>query len=133
VTAHLPQIDSATESFWRGLADGRLLGSRCNGCAAVADYHRGFCPACWSDDVADVVLSGRGTLYSFSEVHMNPMPPFGDQVPYIAALVDLEEGPRLATRLVDVEADDVESGMRLEARFEPVDDGVGTVLFAPAG
>ena len=132
MSQHRPEIDDVTRPYWRGLAEGRLLGSRCRACDEIAGYHRGFCPACWSDDVVDVELSGRATLYSYSVVHANPMPPFADLVPYVAALVDLDEGPRLATRLIDVDPEDVAIGMRLTARFEVVDEGEGVVLFGPA-
>jgi uncharacterized OB-fold protein len=131
MSQHRPEIDDATRAFWQALADGRLLGSRCRACGKIADFHRGFCPSCWSDDVEDVELSGRATLYSYSVVHANPMPPFADLVPYVAALVDLEEGPRLATRLVDLDPGQVAIGMALTARFEEVDAGEGAVLFGP--
>lgn len=128
---HRPEIDEATRSFWQAAADGRLLGSRCRACGLLAGYPRGFCPSCWSADVEDVELSGRATLYTYSVVHANPMPPFADLVPYAAALVDLEEGPRLATRLVDLEVDQIAIGMPLAARFEVVEPGEGVVLFGP--
>ena len=63
---------------------------------------------------------------------MNPMPPFGDHVPYVTAVVELEEGPRLMTRLIDIDPESVSIGMRLSARFETVDEGEGLVLFGPA-
>jgi uncharacterized OB-fold protein len=129
---HRPEIDEATRAFWHGLAEGRLLGSRCCSCHKVASHHRGFCPACWSADVEDVELSGRATLYTYSIVHVNPMPPFSALVPYITAIVELDEGPRLATRLVDVEREQITIGMPLSARFERVDPEEGIVLFGPA-
>ena len=58
------------------------------------------------------------TLYTYSVVRTNPMPPFADGVPYVAAVVDLEEGPRLTTNILDCEPEDVEVGMRVEAVFE---------------
>jgi uncharacterized OB-fold protein len=131
VSQHRPEIDDTTRSFWQGLADGRLLGARCRACGEIADFPRGFCPSCWSDDVEDVELSGRATVYSYSVVHVNPVPPFADLVPYVAALVDLEEGPRLATRLVDIDPESVSIGMAVTARFEAVDEDEGVVLFGP--
>ena len=128
---HRPEIDAATRAVWQGLAEGRLLGSRCRACGEIASFHRGFCPACWSDDVHDVELSGRATLYTYSVVHMNPMPPFAELVPYVAAIVELDEGPRLATRLVDVDRDEIAIGRPLAARFETVEPGEGIVLFGP--
>ena len=132
MSPHRPEIDDVTRSFWQAAAEGRLLGSRCRACDEVANHHRGFCPSCWSDDVVDVELSGRATLYTYSVVHVNPMPPFADLVPYVAAIVELAEGPRVATRLVDVAPADLTIGMPLTARFEQVQPGEGIVLFGPA-
>jgi uncharacterized OB-fold protein len=87
---------------------------------------------CWSEDVTEVELSGDAVLYAFSVVHKNPMPPFADLVPYVAALVDLDEGPRMMTRLVDVDPADVHIGMRLRATFERRSDEWGLVLFRPS-
>lgn len=133
MSQHRPEIDSSTESYWRALADGRLVANSCRSCGAVDAHPRGFCPACWSADVEEVELSGRAVLHSFSVVHANPVPPFAELVPYVAALVDLDEGPRIATRLVDVDPDTVEIGMALTARFERIDEGEGIVLFGPPG
>jgi len=126
-----PDIDTTTSAFWRGAAEGRLLGSSCAECGAIAMYPRGFCPSCWSDQVEDVELSGKATLYTDSVVRMNPMPPLADGVPYVAAVVDLEEGPRLMTRLVD-DPESVSIDMQLSARFATVDDDEGMVVFGPA-
>ena len=62
----------------------------------------------------------------------NDLPPFGPQVPYIAAVVDLDEGPRVMTRIVDCEVDQLAIGMRLHLRTEPVTDDVTRAVFAPA-
>lgn len=129
---HRPEIDDTTSEFWAAAADGRLVADRCGDCGTLAPYPRGFCPACWSSDVAAEELSGRATLYTYSEVHVNPMPPFKDLTPYVAAIVDLEEGPRMVTRLVDVPISDVEIGMALRATFEWVDEDEGLVLFTRA-
>ena len=66
--------------------------------------------------------SGRATLYTWSVVHVNDLPPFPERVPYVAALVDLEEGPRMMTNVVDCEFDELEGGMALEVVFEQVSD-----------
>ena len=132
MSQHRPEIDGSTQSFWKGAAEGRLIGSRCPACGQIATYPRGFCPACWSEVVEDVELSGRATLYTYSVVHVNAMPPFGELVPYVAAIVDLEEGPRMMTRIVDVDIAKVRIGMALKARFETIDPDEGVVLFGPA-
>lgn len=129
---HRPDIDDTTRGYWAAAAEGRLVADRCADCGALAPYPRGFCPQCWSANVSLEELSGRATLYTYSEVHANPMPPFKDLVPYIAAIVDLEEGPRVVTRLVGLPIEEVEIGMALQARFERVDEGEGLVLFTRA-
>lgn len=129
---HRPEIDDTTRGYWAAAADGRLVADRCADCGALAAYPRGFCPECWSADVAAEELSGRATLYTYSEVHANPMPPFNELTPYIAAIVDLEEGPRVVTRLVDLSIEEVEIGMPLQATFERIDEGEGLVLFTRA-
>lgn len=127
-----PEIDDTTSDYWKAAADGRLVADRCGDCGALSPYPRGFCPACWSGSVSSEELSGRATLYTYSEVHVNPMPPFKDLVPYVAALVDLEEGPRVVTRLVDIAAEELEIGMPLRATFQRVDEEEGLVLFTRA-
>ncbi|ELS54089.1 hypothetical protein STVIR_4972 [Streptomyces viridochromogenes Tue57] len=65
---------------------------------------------------------GRATLYTWSVVHRNDLPPFGERVPYVAAVVDLAEGPRMMTELVEcADASRLRAGMELEAVFR---DGV---------
>ena len=79
-----------------------------------------------------VEAGGGGTLYTWSTVYQNDLPPFHEQIPYVAAIVELDEGPRMMTRIVDHEQHELAIGMRLQARFEPLDDEVTIVVFAPA-
>jgi uncharacterized OB-fold protein len=128
----LPTIEDDTREFWDATGEGRLLLRHCRSCDEVHYYPRNFCPSCWSDDVNWVEAAGTGSLYTWSTVMQNDLPPFHEQVPYVAAIVELDEGPRMMTRLVDCEADAIEMGMRLSARFEPLDDDVTIVVFQPA-
>jgi uncharacterized OB-fold protein len=130
----LPTIDEDTQAFWDATKDGRLLIRHCTACGAYHYYPRTFCPECWSDSVEWIEASGRATLYTHSTVYSNDLPPFNQQVPYVAAVVDLEEGPRMMTRIVDADGDDLSIGMALEATFETVDDDGDVVLvyFRPA-
>src|SRR5205823_5958732 len=93
---------------------------RCNDCHEAYFYPRPICPKCFSRNTAWFQASGRGHLYAFSIVHRPPAPAFGDQVPYIAAIVELEEGPRMPTNLINVEPDPekVKIGMAVEVVFE---------------
>lgn len=128
----LPVPDAETQPFWDGAADGRLLIRRCGACGEAHFYPRNFCPSCWSDDVTWVEASGRATLYTWSVVYSNDLPPFGERVPYVAAVVDLAEGPRMMTNVVDCEFDRLAVGMDLAVTFEQRTEDVTLPVFRPA-
>ena len=125
-------VEPESEPYWTALRDGKLLIKLCATCGRHHFYPRPFCPHCWGDEVSWVEAAGGATLYTHSVVYRNDLPPFGPQVPYIAAVVDLDEGPRVMTRIVDCEADELKIGMRLRLRTEPVTDEVTRAVFAPA-
>lgn len=124
MSMHLPSPDADTEPYWDAARAHRLLIKRCRACGAPHWYPRPFCPRCWSEDVAWEEASGGATLYTWSIVRRNDLPPFGDRVPYITAVVDLDEGPRMLTNLVDVDEADVRIGMRLRVTWQEDGDYV---------
>ncbi|MCR8577664.1 Zn-ribbon domain-containing OB-fold protein [Streptomyces sp. Isolate_219] len=121
----LPEVDAFTRPYWDAAAEGRLLLRRCRaeGCGAAHHYPREFCPYCWSEDVGWEPATGRATLYTWSVVHRNDLPPFGDRVPYVAAVVDLAEGPRMMTEIVDCPERELRIGMPLVVHFRGADEG----------
>ena len=76
--------------------------------------------------------SGIATLYTWSIVYQNDLPPFNERVPYVAAVVDLAEGPRMMTNVVGCEFDDLAVGMALRVEFADVGDGFHVPMFRPA-
>ncbi len=110
-----PQPDDVTQPFWDGIAEGRLRLQRCASCGRHVFYPRAVCPHCSSAGLEWVDASGRGTLYSYSVVHRAPP---GFEAPYAVALVDLAEGVRMMTRLVDVAIDDLAVGQALEVAIQ---------------
>ena len=129
----LPIPDRYTQVWWDAAAEHRLLVVRCRSCGVAHYYPRPFCPRCGSDDVAWEEASGDATLYTWSVVHHNDMPPFRDKVPYVAAVVDLAEGPRMMTEVVGAGADRLHVGMALRVDFEELDEGFCRPVFRPAG
>ncbi|MFI2368367.1 Zn-ribbon domain-containing OB-fold protein [Streptomyces sp. NPDC018833] len=127
-----PAVDDFTRPFWEAAADGGLLIRRCHDCGMAHHYPREFCPHCWSEDVGWERADGRATLYTWSVVHRNDLPPFDDRVPYTAALVELAEGPRMMTQVVDCAAADLAVGMCLVVAFRTGEDGVTVPVFRPA-
>ncbi|MEW2031457.1 Zn-ribbon domain-containing OB-fold protein [Streptomyces roseifaciens] len=119
----IPEADAFTRPYWEAAGRGRLLIRRCRaaGCGLAHHYPREFCPRCWSEDVAWEEASGRATLYTWSVVHVNDLPPFGGRVPYTAAVVDLAEGPRMMTEVVGCEESGLRIGMALAVRFRELE------------
>ena len=128
----LPTPDESTQPWWDAAREGRLLIKRCAGCGRAHWYPRPFCPHCWSESVSWEQASGRATLYTWSVVHSNDLPPFKAKVPYVAAIVDLDEGPRMMTNVVDCSFDDLRVGMPLEVRFRPETAEITLPVFVPA-
>ncbi len=129
----LPTPDESTKAFWDAAIEEKLLIKRCGACGRAHYYPRPFCPYCWSEDVSWVEASGKATLYTWSVVYHNDLPPFVERVPYVAAVVDLEEGPRMMTNVVACETDHLHVGMDLEVAFQQVAEGVTIPVFRPAG
>lgn len=90
----------------------RLEGQRCDDCASVQFPPRASCRKCHGTRLAPYRLSGKGTVFSFSELSSIPS---GFPGPYTVALIELEEGPLVSAQLTDVEPEDVAIGMKVEA------------------
>ena len=118
--ADQPEIDAFTRTYWDAAARGRLLLRRCADCGRAHHYPREFCPYCWSEDVDWEQASGRAVLYTWSVVYGNDLPPFRDRLPYVAAVVDLAEGPRMMTALVDCDPLTLCAGQALHVTFPTV-------------
>jgi uncharacterized OB-fold protein len=124
--APAPDADSA--AFWAASLEGRLVLQRCTACGSVQHPPRAFCVECHGA-VETIEASGRGTVYSRTVIRQNLARPFRDLVPYVVALVDLDEGPRLMTNVVGCDPDDVAIGARVRVRFERVSDDAAIPLF----
>lgn len=128
----LPSPDLETQPFWDATRANKLLIKRCGSCDTFHFYPRPFCPKCWSEDVEWVEASGKATLYTWSVVHQNDLPPWPERVPYIAAVVDLAEGPRMQTNIIDCPFDELVDGLALEVVFQATSDEFTIPVFRPA-
>lgn len=119
--------------FWREQPQRyRLIGSECNQCGGIYFPPRTVCPVCRRESVGKMVqrqLSGRGTVLTFTLVHQ-PADGFELQSPYMMAIVELEEGCRVMSQLIDVPFDQVKSGLAVEATFRKIrEDGRAGVIY----
>jgi uncharacterized OB-fold protein len=128
----LPVIDGESQPFWQAAREHRLAIMRCRDCGKHFFYPREFCPFCHRAAVEWVNASGRGKIYSFTIARRPAGPAFKADVPYVIALVELEEGPRLMTNIVTKEVDRIRIGQAVTAVFDDVTAEVTLVKFAPA-
>ena len=128
----LPSIDMETRPFWDGLKERKFLLRHCNACGHDHYYPRPFCPTCWSDALSWTEASGRGRLYTYSVVHVNDLPPFNERVPYVAAIVELDEGPRVMTNVEGVPFDELRADMPVTVDFKAISDDVTIPVFRAA-
>jgi uncharacterized OB-fold protein len=122
--------DDEAAPYWQAAREGRLMLPRCDRCATVIWYPRQFCPACGSSVVSWFEASGTGRVYSYSMIRRGQAE-YSAAVPYLLAYVELEEGPRVLTNLVDFDTEPA-IGQRVSALFEHDSAGAGLLRFRPA-
>jgi hypothetical protein len=127
----LPQPTPETRHFWQGTQAGELRLQRCNACQKAYFPPRPFCPACGQREVSVFKASGKGRLFSYV-IHHRPVPGFTP--PYAIAVVELDEGPRMMTNIVNCPQtpEALVLDMKLEVAFEKQDDEITLPLFRPA-
>lgn len=127
-----PPISPESSPYWEGAAEGRLRLQRCRVCESVIWYPRSICPSCAATSLDWFDASGRGVVYSFTVNHRGTGP-YAKVGPYVLAYVELEEGPRVLTNIVDANPDSIHVGQQVTARFDSSADGTAALVrFAPA-
>ncbi|WP_436771033.1 Zn-ribbon domain-containing OB-fold protein [Yinghuangia sp. YIM S09857] len=122
----VPRPTKLSEPFWRACAEGRLLHQRCSDCGAAVFKPQAFCPRCLSNSIEWKESSGRGVVNTFSVVWRPQTPAF--QVPYVVAVIELEEGYQMMSNIVNCDVDAVHCDMPVSVVFEPVDADEDVVL-----
>jgi uncharacterized protein len=122
-TLPFPEPNADSRPYWEAARAQRLLIRRCKACGETHFMPRHACPKCWSDELEWVDSQGQGTVHSFSIVHRASLPEFASQVPFVVALVDLDEGPRMFANVIGAGALDVAIGERVRVVFEDRGDG----------
>jgi uncharacterized OB-fold protein len=112
-----PPKDGDSRPYWEGIAQGELRIQHCNSCQRYVFYPRSLCPFCHADTLSWVPATGRGTIYSYTVAHQ-AFGSFATDVPFIVALVELEEGVRMMTRILDAPREQVRIGVPVHVSFE---------------
>ena len=130
----LPTVVGETRPYWESCRRGELMIQRCDRCGEYQFYPRGICANCWSDDgIRWVQASGKGTVWTYTVTYQNRTPGFAEMVPYVLAVVELEEGVKMFTNIVDCNPREVTIGMPVEVTFVRATEQITVPYFRPVG
>jgi uncharacterized OB-fold protein len=127
-----PVVNPWTKPFWEAAKQGKLLIQKCEDCKKVIFYPRIACPHCFSDNLAWTETSGKGTVYTYTVVTNNAPSAFLEDMPYIIAVVRLEEGVQMLTNIVECDLEEIACDMPVEVKFEKLNDDFTLPKFRPA-
>ncbi len=118
-----PTVNADSAPYWNAAREGKLLIRKCRECSEIHFMPRYLCPKCWSADLDWIEASGKGVVHSFSVVRRAPMAAFAERVPYVVALIDLEEGPRMMANIIGDNALETRIGDAVHLCFEDRGEG----------
>ncbi|HEY6394080.1 MAG TPA: Zn-ribbon domain-containing OB-fold protein [Candidatus Binataceae bacterium] len=128
----LPHIDEENRPWWEALQRHELYVQKCRDCGLVRYYPRAQCTQCLSARIEWIKSSGRGKVYTFTVTNQNQAAGFRESLPYIMAYVELDEGVKMLTNLVDCRPEQVKIGIPVEVVYEDVTPDVTLAKFRPA-
>lgn len=128
----LPMPTPVTQPFWDSLRERKVRLQVCEECSKFVHYPRGRCPHCLSDRLGWREVAGTGHVYTFTIARRPTAPQFQDEIPQKIAVVELDEGVRLTTTLVNVAEDSIKVGMRVRPYFDDQPNGVTLLRYEPA-
>jgi uncharacterized OB-fold protein len=127
----VPRPAPESAKYWQAAKEHRLEIPRCNACGKFWFPPSQSCPHCLAADFTWTPVSGRGKVFTFVTFHRVYHPAFAKEVPYVVALVELDEGPRLLTNIVGVKPESVTCEMPVKVVFDDVSDDVSVPKFQP--
>jgi uncharacterized OB-fold protein len=128
----LPHIDEENRPWWEALKRHELYIQKCRDCGDLRYYPRALCTNCLSSRTEWLRTSGHGKVYTFTATYQNQAAGFRESLPYIMAYVELDEGLKMLTNLVECRPEQVKIGMPVEVVYEDVTPEVTLAKFRPA-
>jgi uncharacterized OB-fold protein len=127
----LPKPNDDNRLFWEGCREHQLRFQKCGDCGHVRWPPSIICPICYSDNTDHITAGGRGTIFSFVVYHTAFHPAFEDDLPYVVAIVELEEGPRLLTNIVSCSHDELRCELAVEVVWDDITEDFSLPKFSP--
>jgi len=124
----MPAATKISAPFWQALKEEQLKIQQCNSCNGWVFFPRNHCSHCLAHDLDWKEVSGEGTLYSYTLTRIPTMPEFSDEMPQALAVVELAQGVRINTTLIDVAEEDIKIGMAVKPVFDKVSKDGETLL-----
>lgn len=128
---HLPHPSPETEVYWEGCRRHELLIQHCVQCGEFQFYPRFLCTNCMSDKLEWVKASGRGQVLTFTVVRRAVSEAYAADVPYVVALIRLDEGPTMMSNVVHCNHESLNVGSRVEVVFEDWSEEMTIPQFRP--
>ncbi len=130
----LPQPQQESDFYWNKAKEHELWLRKCDDCDKAYFYPRDIAPGCFSRNTSWMQASGKATLFTYAIVHRPFHPGYVDDIPYVVAIVELEEGPKMATNIVmeDPTPEKLQIDMPLKVVFDDVTDEITLPKFEPA-
>lgn len=128
----LPKPYQDTAPYWDAAKEHKFVIQQCDDCGKFQFYPRGICSHCHSSNLSWRDSEGKGTIYSFTVSERAPHPGFKDRLPFILAMIDLAEGPRMMSNLIDCDPDTLKIGMPVKVVFDDITEEITLPKFTPA-
>jgi uncharacterized protein len=127
----LPKVRPETEPFWRAARNHQLVLQRCDNCSKIIFYPRVACPNCLSSNISWFEASGRGTVYSYTIIWRAAAKVFEKDIPYVYAIIELEEGARMISNIINMKGSKPTIGMKVKVTFIDATSEISIPQFEP--
>ncbi|MEE9199759.1 MAG: Zn-ribbon domain-containing OB-fold protein [Dehalococcoidia bacterium] len=127
----IPIVDAVSRPFWRGTRRREILVQKCRDCDQLIYYPRPLCTKCFGDNLDWIRCSGFGKVYNFTVTHQSVIQGFDEDLPYVFAIIELDEGVKVSSNIVDCQPENVKIGMPVEVVFETINEEITLPKFRP--
>lgn len=126
-----PRLTSETKRYWEGCQKREILIQHCTDCGKYQFYPRPICMNCMSENIEWKQASGKGKVLSYTIVHRAISKAYSNEVPYVVALIELDEGVTMMSNIIGKKLEAIEIGMRVEVVFEDWSEEITIPKFCP--